>query len=469
MQIGDVFYPRPAFTHHYDYYSSSSNTLINPIPIPIPTTTPSSAFAALQTNSSHNNKTNWLAFDPSNNRWPRQETLSLLEIRSRLHSKFKDNNHKAPLWNEISRIMAEEFGYQRSGKKCKEKFENLYKYYKKTKEGKASRQDGKHYRFFRQLEAICGESNTTHHHASTSDNTTLHHAANAAVDSHQTPSFTTNQENVINIGDHQNLNNNFKYSESLTSFSNSSEFEITSSCENNDDEDLSAVAHMMKQPKEKGLVEDQRQSDDKRVRKSWRVKVEEIVDYHMRNIIETQDTWMEKMLSVVEQREQEMALKEEERKRKESMRCDKEIHELWAKEKAWVEARDAALLEVVRKHIGIENKEALVSNKNKSQVNDTKYGYPFENVDQRWTEMEISSLIQLRTSFEQRVRENGDLDEGVWNEIGEKMVYMGFDRNGIECKKIWHEISMSLRRTVDCGVKTRPWCLGLKVTDDDEI
>ena len=64
--------------------------------------------------------------------------------------------------------MAEEFGYQRSGKKCKEKFENLYKYYKKTKEGKASRQDGKHYRFFRQLEAICGDqANNTHAHAST--------------------------------------------------------------------------------------------------------------------------------------------------------------------------------------------------------------------------------------------------------------------------------------------------------------
>lgn len=40
--------------------------------------------------------------------------------------------------------MAEEHGYRRSGKKCREKFENLYKYYKKTREGKAGRrQDGK--------------------------------------------------------------------------------------------------------------------------------------------------------------------------------------------------------------------------------------------------------------------------------------------------------------------------------------
>lgn len=39
--------------------------------------------------------------------------------------------------------MAEEHGYHRSDKKCSEKFENLYKCYKKKKEGKAGRQDGK--------------------------------------------------------------------------------------------------------------------------------------------------------------------------------------------------------------------------------------------------------------------------------------------------------------------------------------
>ncbi|KAK1300862.1 Trihelix transcription factor PTL [Acorus calamus] len=78
-------------------------------------------------------------------RWPRQETLTLLEILARLDPK----------------TMAEEHGYQRSGKKCREKPENLNKYYKKTKEGKAGRQDGKHYRFFRQLEALYGDKQIT--------------------------------------------------------------------------------------------------------------------------------------------------------------------------------------------------------------------------------------------------------------------------------------------------------------------
>lgn len=42
----------------------------------------------------------------SSSRWPRQETLTLLEIRSRLDAKFKEANHKGPLWEEVSRLHA---------------------------------------------------------------------------------------------------------------------------------------------------------------------------------------------------------------------------------------------------------------------------------------------------------------------------------------------------------------------------
>jgi hypothetical protein len=47
-------------------------------------------------------------------------------------------------------------GYNRSSKKCKEKFENVHIYYKKTKDGRAGRQDGKNYRFFVQLKSQYG-------------------------------------------------------------------------------------------------------------------------------------------------------------------------------------------------------------------------------------------------------------------------------------------------------------------------
>jgi hypothetical protein len=48
-------------------------------------------------------------------------------------------------------------GYNRSLKNCKGKFKKVHKYYKKTKDGRASRQDGKNSRFFAQLESLYGE------------------------------------------------------------------------------------------------------------------------------------------------------------------------------------------------------------------------------------------------------------------------------------------------------------------------
>lgn len=43
--------------------------------------------------------------DGAAGRWPRQETLTLLEIRSRLDHKFKEANQKGPLWDEVSRCV----------------------------------------------------------------------------------------------------------------------------------------------------------------------------------------------------------------------------------------------------------------------------------------------------------------------------------------------------------------------------
>nr|GMD56519.1 trihelix transcription factor GT-2-like [Ipomoea batatas] len=87
------------------------------------------------------------------NRWPHEETLTLLKIRSEMDLTFRDSTLKGPLWDEVSRKM-EEFGYQRSAKKCREKFENIYKYHRRTKEGRSGRQTGKNYRFFEQLEVF---------------------------------------------------------------------------------------------------------------------------------------------------------------------------------------------------------------------------------------------------------------------------------------------------------------------------
>jgi len=89
----------------------------------------------------------------SSNRWPREETQALIRIRSEMDATFRDATLKGPLWEDVSRKLAD-LGYKRSAKKCKEKFENVHKYYKRTKEGRAGRQDGKSYRFFEELEAL---------------------------------------------------------------------------------------------------------------------------------------------------------------------------------------------------------------------------------------------------------------------------------------------------------------------------
>ena len=36
-------------------------------------------------------------------RWPREETLTLLRIRSEMDALFRDSGLKAPLWEEVSR------------------------------------------------------------------------------------------------------------------------------------------------------------------------------------------------------------------------------------------------------------------------------------------------------------------------------------------------------------------------------
>jgi hypothetical protein len=74
-------------THHHHHV----------LPQQPPTTTTASASVSTP------ETTGCIGGDASTGRWPRQETLTLLEIRSRLDPKFKEANQKGPLWDEVSR------------------------------------------------------------------------------------------------------------------------------------------------------------------------------------------------------------------------------------------------------------------------------------------------------------------------------------------------------------------------------
>ncbi|KAK0571847.1 hypothetical protein LWI29_022586 [Acer saccharum] len=69
----------------------------------------------------------------TNSRWPKAEVEALIQVRSGLESRFLEPGLKGPLWDEVSSLMGS-LGYQRSAKRCKEKWENINKYFRKTKE-----------------------------------------------------------------------------------------------------------------------------------------------------------------------------------------------------------------------------------------------------------------------------------------------------------------------------------------------
>ncbi|KAF9597122.1 hypothetical protein IFM89_015951 [Coptis chinensis] len=409
--------------------STTNNTTTNTA-ITTTTTTTTTPLTTTTTSLCGMEMEGCIGVDGSNGRWPRQETLTLLEIRSSLDSRFKEANQKGPLWDEVSRIMAEEHGYQRSGKKCREKFENLYKYYKKTREGKAGRQDGKHYRFFRQLEALYGETSNP---VSVSDSHFVGNNLRATY---------SNQDGLQGQ----------KFSESL-SISNSSCFDTSSSEDGHDD--LNVVAFM-----ENDSTDKKKKMMMKGGRRSWKGKIRDFVDSQMKKLMETQEAWLEKMLKTLEQKEQERMLREEEGRKREAARIDQE-HNFWAKERAWFEARDAALMETLSKITGKELKasspEELIGTELHQNI-ENNGSETFEstvNSTEKWPESEISSLIHIRTSLESRFQQSEYTKETLWEEVSVKMACFGYDRNAKRCEEKWEDINKYIRKSNDCTMKRK--------------
>ncbi|PIA58316.1 hypothetical protein AQUCO_00500325v1 [Aquilegia coerulea] len=65
------------------------------------------------------------------NRWPEPEVKALISIRTGIAHKFQTSELKQSVWEEISGTMSS-MGFNRSAKKCKEKWENINKYFKKS-------------------------------------------------------------------------------------------------------------------------------------------------------------------------------------------------------------------------------------------------------------------------------------------------------------------------------------------------
>ncbi|CAJ1976225.1 unnamed protein product [Sphenostylis stenocarpa] len=99
--------------------------------------------------------------DDVGRRWPKDEVLALINLRCTSVNNTTTNEekegNKVPLWERISQGMSE-LGYKRSAKRCKEKWENINKYFRKTKDVNKKRSlDSRTCPYFHQLNRLYNE------------------------------------------------------------------------------------------------------------------------------------------------------------------------------------------------------------------------------------------------------------------------------------------------------------------------
>ncbi|KAJ7956969.1 trihelix transcription factor GT-2-like [Quillaja saponaria] len=352
------------------------------------------------------------------NRWPQEETLALLKIRSEMDVAFRDISPKAPLWEEVSRKLAE-LGYNRGAKKCKEKFENIYKYHRRTKEGR-SKPKGKTYRFFQQLEALDSHSPLPP----------------PSPDKYQAPMFGTatgtaqmDPPNVIQ--DAMPCSIRF-FSDNYTSTMLSSSKEL-----------------------EGGTGKKKR-------------KLSELFERLMKEVIEKQENLQKKFIEVLDKCEQDRMARQEAWNMQELARLKRE-RELLVQERSIAAAKDAAVLAFLQKFTeqegpvqfpeiildentisGAKDKdkqENQISNGGNNMDKERNYspGDLTQMSSSRWPKCEVEALIRLRTNLD--LQYQGIAPKGpLWEEISTGMKKLGYNRNAKRCKEKWENINKYFKR-----------------------
>ncbi|WVY93368.1 hypothetical protein V8G54_032456 [Vigna mungo] len=138
--------------------TSSLNSQNNTIPLESNSVSTYKTTSTTPPGSTENSK------DDVGRRWPRDEVLALINLRctsvsnnNNSGSEEKEGNNKGPLWERISQGMSE-VGYKRSAKRCKEKWENINKYFRKTKDVNKKRSlNSRTCPYFHQLSCLYGQ------------------------------------------------------------------------------------------------------------------------------------------------------------------------------------------------------------------------------------------------------------------------------------------------------------------------
>ncbi|XP_010542309.1 PREDICTED: trihelix transcription factor GTL1 isoform X2 [Tarenaya hassleriana] len=298
----------------------------------------------------------------SGNRWPREETLALLRIRSDMDSIFRDATLKAPLWEDVSRKLSE-FGYKRSAKKCKEKFENVQKYYKRTKESRGGRQHGKAYKFFSQLEALNTTAGTSNAAAAATATkvSTLDVAPLSVANPILTP-FSTSAAGVPSSSPFSVFPppppasfasipitptpppasaNITAAGVSFSSHSSSTASGMGSDDDDDDDDEMDVDVANVAGPSSRKRKRGHRQGG----------KMMEFFEGLVKQVLQKQAAMQRSFLDALEKTEQERTGREEAWRRQEMARLARE-HELMAQDRAASASRDAAILSLIQKITG---------------------------------------------------------------------------------------------------------------------
>ncbi|KAM7514302.1 hypothetical protein LguiA_003885 [Lonicera macranthoides] len=350
------------------------------------------------------------------NRWPREETLALLKIRSDMDVDFRDSNLKGALWDDVSRKLGE-LGYHRSAKKCREKFENIYKYHKRTKEGRSGRQNGKNYRFFDQLEVF-------DHHSSSLPSPPLD-KTNQNFTAERTMAVTNLYIKPANVTEENVLQENIVKNPSCGFMSTS-----TSATSNSSKESA---------------------GDAKKKR-----KLEAYFESLMKEVLEKQESLQNKFIEAIEKSETERAAREEAWKMQEMARAKKE-KEILAQERAVSAAKDAAVIAFLQKISDQANPLVqLQENQVPIEKNVEKHLFGIGNGNgtssSRWPRVEVEDLIRLRTNLD--YQDNG-AKGSLWEEISSAMKKLGYDRSAKRCKEKWENINKYYKRVKESN-KKRP-------------
>lgn len=141
-------------------------------------------------------------------------------------------------------------------------------------------------------------------------------------------------------------------------------------------------------------------------------------------------------------------LREEEWRKQDAARIERE-HKFWATERAWIEARDAALMDALHKLTGKELRAsppeelmaAEIRSLSENQNDDGSETMTNSVKGDIWPECEINRLIQMRTSMEVKFQQRGISEEVLWEEIATKMACFGHERSAVMCKDKWDSVN----------------------------